>query len=299
MLGSQTGLTAFAPARASAAAVPMTDPMRHSSPSPGSWLSPCLGALTGLSLMLAMPAQAARYQAICGDKRCRIEITERGFLGPAGLIPPERIVQWNAVGWKNHNALVSSLGATGGAVTGTVVGAVASCWTLIACPIGILAGAVVGGVAGSRAGKSADYQFSVEGYDSSGRKLTENFRFINAKPVPGLVETLTRISGLDMGVERDVAIAAPKSLGAAPARPARGRLVAPAPRQPLRPAPAPSLVPAPAPSPMPESNWSGPQPPADRPDAPLANESSGEAPGLEMPILYDAIDPYQGTPLFP
>jgi hypothetical protein len=276
--------------------------MRHSSPSPASWLSPCLGALTGLSLMLAMPAQAARYEAICGDKRCRIEITERGFQGPAGLIPPERIVQWNAVGWKNHNALVSSLGATGGAVTGTVVGALASCWTLIACPIGILAGAVVGGVAGSRAGKSADYQFSVEGYDSGGRKLTENFRFINAEPVPGLVETLTRISGLEMGVERDVAIAAPKSPGpglARPALPDRGRPVAPSPQRLLRPVPTPSLAPAPAPSPLPVPNWSRPQPPADRPDAPLANEPAGEAPRLEMPILYDAIDPYQGTPLFP
>ncbi|MGL6135603.1 MAG: hypothetical protein ACRC1L_15675 [Prochlorococcaceae cyanobacterium] len=132
----------------------------------------------GLSLVLAMPAQAARYEAICGDNRCKIEITDRGFQGPAGLIPANRIVQWNAVGWKNHNALVSSLGATGGAVTGTVVGAVATCWTLIACPFGILAGAVVGGVAGSRAGKSADYQFSVEGYDAGGQKLTENFRFI-------------------------------------------------------------------------------------------------------------------------
>ncbi|MEO1003610.1 MAG: hypothetical protein AAFX65_10935 [Cyanobacteria bacterium J06638_7] len=254
---------------------------------------PPLAATVGLSLLLAMPAKAARYEAICGEERCTIEVSDRGVEGPAGLIPPERIVQWNAVGWKNHNALVASLGATGGAVTGTMVGALATCWTLIACPIGILAGAVVGGVAGSRAGKTADYQFSVEGYDVSGRKLTENFRFINARPVPGLVDKLTQVSGLEMGVQRDVAIAAPKptTAGPSPRRPVRGgsALPPPPPRagQPQLPAPGgpaaappPSALPAPAP-------------------APVALEPALPLPQGEMPILYDAIDPYQGTPLFP
>lgn len=276
----------------------MTDSIPHSRPSSPAWLGPSWGALVGLSLVLAMPAQAARYEAICGDNRCKIEITDRGFQGPAGLIPANRIVQWNAVGWKNHNALVSSLGATGGAVTGTVVGAVATCWTLIACPFGILAGAVVGGVAGSRAGKSADYQFSVEGYDAGGQKLTENFRFINAKPVPGLVETLTRISGLEMGVQREVAIAeprptAPRSTAPRPTRPAPVRSPAPSARQPQAPAPAPS------PMLMAPPLWDEPGLQAEPADAPLASEPAGEGPQGGMPILYDAIDPYQGTLLFP
>lgn len=229
-----------------------------------------VSAVVGLSLLLALPAQAARYDAICGQQRCRIEITDRGVQGPGGLIPADRIVQWNALGWKNHSALVSSLGATGGALTGTALGAVATCWTLIACPFGILAGAVLGGVAGSRAGKTADYRFSVEGFDASGRAVTESFRFINAQPVPELVKNLTKVSGLEMAERREVAIAAPQ------------------PR-----------LPVPRPQPLPPRRPSGtsrlsPPPPAAAPLDPGGGSVQGE-----MPILYDAIDPYQGTPLFP
>ncbi|MGB5134667.1 MAG: hypothetical protein WBN89_05775 [Prochlorococcaceae cyanobacterium] len=239
----------------------------------------------GLSLLLPMPAEAARYEAICGSKRCRIEVTDQGVKGPSGFIPADRIAQWNAVGWDNHNALVASLGATGGALTGTVVGALATCWTLIACPFGILGGAVVGGVAGSRAGKTADYQFSVVGYDQRGNPLTETFRFINANPVRGLVENLTRVSGLEMGVRREVAIAPPSP---SVPRPALQR------SNPPRPAP---LVgpyrPQPQPTPAQEAapQWTPPLAQEERPEpGPLQSE---------MPVLDDAIDPYQGTPVFP
>jgi hypothetical protein len=259
----------------------MSNSRRHPSCGPSGWLGSSGAALAILSLLMAVPAQAARFEAICGDSRCRIEISESGFAGPAGLIPANRIAQWNALGWKNHNALVSSLGATGGAVTGTVVGALASCWTLVACPFGILAGAVIGGVAGSRAGKTADYRFSVEGYDASGRKLTETFRFINAEPVPDLVETLTRVSGLEMGEQREVAISAPQPPAPRPSRPAPARTPTPAVRRPQAPAPVPAPLPMAA-------------PPLGLTESPTLQD-----PQPEMPILYDAIDPYQGTPLFP
>lgn len=249
---------------------------------------PSLGI--GLSLLLAMPAEAARYEAICGNKRCRIEVTEKGVKGPSGFIPADRIAQWNAVGWDNHNALVASLGATGGAVTGTVVGALATCWTLIACPIGILGGAVVGGVAGSRAGRSADYQFSVVGYDRSGSALTETFRFINASPVRGLVENLTRVSGLEMGVRREVAIAPPPATIRRPAlEPSTPRRPAPA----RRPKPSMPMAPSAQPVPAPQASpvWT---PPLARQEHSVLEPSPSE-----LPVLGDAIDPYQGTPLFP
>ncbi|MCU0527912.1 MAG: hypothetical protein MUD04_00160 [Cyanobium sp. Prado107] len=238
----------------------------------------------GLSLLLPMPAEAARYEAICGSKRCRIEVTDQGVKGPAGFIPADRIAQWNAVGWDNHNALVSSLGATGGALTGTVVGALATCWTLIACPFGILGGAVVGGVAGSRAGKTADYQFSVAGYDQHGNPLTETFRFIHVSPVRSLVENLTRVSGLEMGVRREVAIAPPSP-----------RVPRPALQRSTPPLPAPSVPYPPTPQPAPAQQAAPPWTP------PLAEQDRPEPGPLqsEMPVLYDAIDPYQGTPLFP
>lgn len=268
------------------------------------------GFLAGLSLLLALPAQAARYDAICGRQRCRIEITDQGVKGPAGVIPADRIVQWNAVGWKNHSALVSSLGATGGALTGTAVGAVATCWTLIACPFGILAGAVVGGVAGSRAGKSADYRFSVEGYDVSGQPVTHSFRFINAQPVPGLVDNLTKVSGLEMAVRRDVAIAAPpprRSLP--PSRPVPPRRPSGASR--FSPPPPARTSTQPSPATRPDSRPDALPPPLLLPREPAAVQipergvdalppgPGGESEMSEMPILYDAIDPYQGTPLFP
>ncbi len=237
--------------------------------------SPAL-VVAAIVVLAESTAVAAQFDAICGKDRCRIQLTEQGFKGPTGFIPAERIVQWNAVGWDDHNALVASLGATGGALTGTVVGAAASCWTLIACPIGILAGAVVGGVAGSRAGKSADYRFSVEGYDPQGRKLVESFRFVNKKPVPSLVEKLTRISGLKMGKERNLALASPEP------RVERG----------------------------PRRSSGAPASPASQPPAASLNEQRGidtpsrDVPGsLELdappPLLGQAIDPYQGTPIEP
>jgi hypothetical protein len=280
--------------------------MPRSGPAIAASLGPGASTVAALSLLLAMPAEAARFEALCGKQRCRIEITERGFQGPAGFIPADRIVQWNAVGWDNHNALVSSLGATGGALTGTVLGALASCWTLIACPIGILGGAVMGGVAGSRAGRSADYQFSVAGFDAEGNKLTENFRFINPRPVQGMVAKLTRVSGLEMGVRREVAIAAPE-----PVRPAP-RLRSPAPRGPAGVAVpgTPSSVPRQAPDPDPASSPLAVPPAASDnplspgPEVPVAQEPRSESLDresleTEMPLLLDAIDPYQGTPLLP
>ena len=45
--------------------------------------------------------------------------------------------------------------------------------------------------------------------------------------------------------------------------------------------------------------WDEPGLQAEPADAPLASEPAGEGPQGGMPILYDAIDPYQGTLLFP
>jgi hypothetical protein len=251
-------------------------------------------ALLAVLLLADATVMAAQFDALCGRNRCRITVTDQGFEGPAGFIPAARIAQWNALGWDSHNALIASLGATGGAVTGSVVGAAASCWTLIACPVGILAGAVVGGVAGSRAGRSADYRFSVEGFDSGGRRLVETFRFINRKPVPQLVERLTRISGLTMGKVRSVVIAGPPPVSPQPIAPTQPQL-----QLQEQPQPPASTLNTPQVSDQAETRGTTIAPSLAVPAAVALPGPRQDGETLEAPTPTGSIDPYQGTPVDP
>jgi hypothetical protein len=149
-------------------------------------------------------ALASTYDALCNEIACKISLDGRGIAGPVGFIPAHRIAQWYTGGGEEHNAAASAAGATGGALGGAFVGAVATCWTIILCPIGIIGGGVAGGMGGSRAGKSADFYFSVVGYNQEGKKTILSFNFLNKKPAKKMLQELPVMSGLGMGEMRSI-----------------------------------------------------------------------------------------------
>jgi hypothetical protein len=164
------------------------------------------GASLVSTLLLASTsaAMAGTYDALCAGVECKIVLDAKGFSGPAGFMPAHRIAQWYTGGGEENNAAASAAGATGGAIGGALVGGLATCWTIILCPFGLIGGGVAGGMGGSRAGRSADFYFTVIGYNQEGSKITQSFNFINKKPAGRMIQELPVISGLGMGEMRTI-----------------------------------------------------------------------------------------------
>lgn len=161
--------------------------------------------IVGLSAIAYQPlALAGSYDALCGGVDCKITLDARGVSGPNGFIPSGSIAQWYTGGGEDHNMAASAVGATAGAVGGATVGAIATCWTIILCPVGLIGGAVAGGMGGSSAGKSADFYFTIIGYNKKGKKIVQPFNFINKKPVGRLMQEIPALTGLAMGEIRSL-----------------------------------------------------------------------------------------------
>ena len=164
-----------------------------------------LFSIAALSVVAYQPlAIAGTYDALCGGIKCKITLDAKGLSGPNGFVPSGSIAQWYTGGGEEHNAAASAVGATAGATGGAVVGVLATCWTVILCPIGLIGGAVAGGMGGSGAGKSADYYFTIIGYNQKGKKIVQGFNFINKKPVGRLMQELPALTGLAMGEMRSI-----------------------------------------------------------------------------------------------
>ena len=132
--------------------------------------------LLASSLLIASPASASTYEALCADTPCTISLDANGISSPSGFIPTSRIAQWFTGGQEGYNAGSGTAGALGVATVGAIGGG------LLLGPIGLLGGLIGGGLAGSKAGKTADLFFNVVGYDQSGKKTTVSIRFVNPKP---------------------------------------------------------------------------------------------------------------------
>ena len=148
---------------------------------------------------LNSPASAGIYDALCENLDCKIVLAGKGVTGPQGFIPAHRVVQWYTGGGEDHNRAAQAVGTGGGAVGGAIVGGLATCWTIVLCGPGIVAGGAAGGVGGSQIGKSADYYFTIVGYNQEGKKTIQSFNFINKKPVGKIMQELPLVTGLAMG----------------------------------------------------------------------------------------------------
>lgn len=154
--------------------------------------------------LLNSPASAGAYDALCESIDCKIVLAGNGITGPQGFIPSHRVVQWYTGGGVDHNRAAQAVGAGGGAVGGAIVGGIATCWTIILCVPGIVGGGAAGGVGGAQIGKSADFYFTIVGYDQKGKKVIQSFNFVNKKPVQKIMQELPLVTGLAMGELRTI-----------------------------------------------------------------------------------------------
>jgi len=136
------------------------------------------GAVAALinGLALAPPAMAGQYEALCGGTKCSVRVTPVEISSPFGSIPPKRVTYWAALGDSK-----TSVG-TGVATT-------------------ILFGGI--GLLGFLA-KNHQYDFTVNGYDASGKQVSMQFRFANDKPAKLLIQEMIMVTGLGMGQTRTV-----------------------------------------------------------------------------------------------
>lgn len=157
-----------------------------------------IASLLAASMLIAGPASASTYEALCADTPCTISLDANGISTPSGFMPTARIAQWFTGGQEGYNMASGTASALGAATAGAIGGG------LLLGPIGLLGGLVGGGLAGAKAGKTADLFFNVIGYDQSGRKTTISFRFVNPKPANKLKMELPMFTGLAMGQTRSI-----------------------------------------------------------------------------------------------
>ena len=160
-------------------------------------------ALTA-GLLSPAATNAETYDALCRGVKCKIRIDTQGVSGPAGFIPSHRVAQWYTSGAEENNQAMAVVGASTGAFAGMAAGGIATCWTGVLCPFGLLGGMVGGIMEGSKVGTSANFFFTVIGYNQQGIKTIQNFNFINKKPVGRLIQQLPLVTNLGMGELRSL-----------------------------------------------------------------------------------------------
>jgi len=134
-------------------------------------------ALVSSSSLLALPAFAGTYQAICNGARCTLSVTDQEISSPSGSIPTSRVTYWG-----------------GGGESSTDVGMGVGGLLLFGLPgaLGFLA-------------KNHDYNFTITGFDQEGRSVAMNIRFVNDKPAKRLMGELAGVTGLGMNQRRSIA----------------------------------------------------------------------------------------------
>jgi hypothetical protein len=129
-----------------------------------------------LIFLLGVPVKAGQFEALCGGVKCSIVVNQTEITSPFGTIPASRVSYWGNTGESK-----TSVG-TGVATT-------------------ILFGGV--GLLGFLA-KTHNYNFYINGFDASGKKLFMEFSFKNDKPAKLLMQELRMYTGLGMGQTRTI-----------------------------------------------------------------------------------------------
>lgn len=133
-------------------------------------------AVAATPLLAITPAFAGQYEALCGGSKCTIVVTPTEIRSPYGAIPTQRVTYW---------------GSTGDSKTSVGTGVAT---TLLTGGIGLL-----GFLA-----KNHQYDFTVNGYDASGKQATMQIEFKNNKPAKRLMNELVVVTGLGMGQTRTI-----------------------------------------------------------------------------------------------
>lgn len=135
-----------------------------------------LSSFLPLILVFGDAVKASQFEALCGGVKCTIIVNQSEVTSPFGTIPMSRVSYWGNTGESK-----TSVG-TGVATT-------------------ILFGGI--GLLGFLA-KNHNYNFYINGFDASGKKLFMEFAFKNDKPAKLLMQELGIYTGLGMGQTRTI-----------------------------------------------------------------------------------------------
>jgi hypothetical protein len=141
-------------------------------------LTSTVKAAIGVSIVAGvwLPVHAGQYEALCGGSKCIVIVSPTGVSSLYGTIPAKRVTYWG-----NSGESKTSIG-TGVATT-------------------ILFGGI--GLLGFLA-KNHQYNFTVNGFDASGKAVSMQFEFKNDKPAKLLAQELIAVTGLGMGQTRTI-----------------------------------------------------------------------------------------------
>lgn len=150
-------------------------PFRSGSVSP---LTATIKAALGVSIFVGvwLPVDAGQYEVLCGGSKCTVIVSPTDISSLYGRIPSKRVTYWS-----NSGESKTSVG-TGVATT-------------------ILFGGV--GLLGFLA-KNHQYNFTVNGFDASGKAVAMQFEFKNDKPAKLLMQEMVAVTGLGMGQSRTI-----------------------------------------------------------------------------------------------
>ena len=144
-------------------------------------MKPALNSVALKAIALAItvggysfPVHAGTYEALCGAANCTLTVTPQTITTGFATIPTSRVTFWGSLG----DSKVS---------VGTGVAT-----TIVFGPIGLL-----GFLA-----KNHEYDFTINGFDSEGRKSSIQVQFKNDKPAKRLMNELPTITGLAMNQSR-------------------------------------------------------------------------------------------------
>lgn len=134
------------------------------------------GLLFATALNPTFPAMAGQYEALCGGMQCTVVVSPSVISSPFGSIPPKRVTYWGNTGESK-----TSVGT--GVATTVLFGGVGL--------LGFLA-------------KNHQYNFTVNGFDATGKAVSMSFEFRNDKPAKQLMQEMVAVTGLGMGQTRTV-----------------------------------------------------------------------------------------------
>ena len=135
-------------------------------------------ATLGLSILggLWLPVDAGQYEALCGGSKCTVIVSSTDISSLYGRIPSKRVTYWSKTG-------ESKTSIRTGVATTLLLGGVGL--------LGFLA-------------KNHQYNFTVNGFDASGKAVAMQFEFKNDKPAKLLMQEMVAVTGLSMGQSRTI-----------------------------------------------------------------------------------------------
>jgi hypothetical protein len=124
-----------------------------------------------LSLLFARSAHSSTFDALCGNEKCRVDLSPAGISVGETTIPNDRVLLWSAGGAEPPSHLLGAANTLRGATVGLLIAPV------LLGPVGL----IWGGLAESGAGDvNPDLYFKIIGCSITGSPSEINLRFLSS-----------------------------------------------------------------------------------------------------------------------